>query len=846
MNLPVLPPPPPPPPQLPDSPQGHDGPLGFHGNPKESERRTRRPMILLDRVRFIVLFLVAWIGLVIADIGDNPLLSVGDAMRRGLRSNWWMLVLVALELLRQIHYWISERSATYHQSWKRAWKGFDGVRKKAPPLVRFRLTRLARILVFLVLLSIVLGKIIDESPITALFKAPALVVQALPSILQVVFYMLFAVGQFVAIFWFLSRGGVDTYMPDEIPTRFSDVWGQDNVLSRVKENVALLEKPELVEDKGGQVPRGILLWGPPGTGKTLIAKAVAGETGKPFVFVEPSAFNNMFIGVGALKVKALYRKLRKLAIRYGGVIVFYDEADVLGSRGAPSGGFGGLGGGGGGHVAGIDQCGGFGYLNERAQLHVLRRSPAAASPAPPTPIIMGGMGGGGGGLGVLQALLTEMSGMEKPRGLVNKIRKWIGLRPVPPPLYRILTIMATNLPDVLDPALLRPGRIDRIFKVGYPPLEGRIQTYNGYLRKVKHELSEAQVRLFALTSGQASGAQIESFVNEALIIAIKEGRDTITWNDLVLAKFHRRFGMPDQHQYTDRDRHSVAIHEAGHAIAFYRLDYTSIIDVANIEKRGQVGGFVAPAPLEDSEKDWTHNLEINIKVSLASRAAERLFFGENSSGVGGDMNSATTLAMLMLGNWAMGDHLASHGATFEALEGGQPGMPDRAVHDRPFGSRVEAQLQRYYDEVYQLMEENRTELLCLAHALEVHGALSGSDVEAVINRTQGPMVDGRTYSDPTFLAELEAYHAEVVAKLRERGPVEIRLPRRDPAPQLVLAASTPYPNGNGNGNGWGAPAPAPWPPTPAPTPGPWAAPPTWPPPPVPPPPPSAPPTPPPA
>jgi hypothetical protein len=542
----------------------------------------------------------------------------------------------------------------------------------------------------------------------------------------------------------------------------------------------------------------------------------------------------MFVGVGAMKVKALYKKLRKLALRYGGVIVFFDEADVLGSRGAPSGGFGGLGGAG-GHLPG-QECGGFGYLSERAQLHVMRASAAAASPAQPTPFIMGGMGGGGG-MGVLQPLLTEMSGMEKPRGLVNRVRKLLGLRPVPPPLYRILTIMATNLPDALDPALLRPGRIDRIYKVGYPPLEGRIQTYDGYLRKVKHELTEEQVRLFALTSGRASGAQIESFVNEALILAIKDGRDTITWNDLVLAKFHRRFGLPDQHQYTDRDRHSVAIHEAGHAMAFYRLDYTSIIDVANIEKRGQIGGFVAPAPLEDSEKEWTHNLEINIKVSLASRAAERLFFGENSSGVGGDMNSATSLAMLMLGNWAMGDLLASHGATFEAMEGAQPGMPDRAVHDRPFGAKVEAQLKKLYDEVYVLMEQNRTELLCVAHALEVRGALSGSDVEAVINRTQGPMVDGRIYADPSFLAELEGYHAEVMAKLRERGPVEIRLPRRDPVPQLALAA---YQNGQSAGNGNGtAGAPPLRPPTtePAPTPGAWDAPPPWPPPPETPPPP---------
>jgi cell division protease FtsH len=141
----------------------------------------------------------------------------------------------------------------------------------------------------------------------------------------------------------MSRGGVDVYYPDDIKTRFTDVWGQDHVLERVKENIIFLEHPELVEERGGYVPGGLLLWGPPGTGKTLMAEAVAGETGKPYVFVDPGAFINMFMGVGILKVKSLFRKLRRLALRYGGVIVFFDEADSLGNRGmmtqgAPGGG----------------------------------------------------------------------------------------------------------------------------------------------------------------------------------------------------------------------------------------------------------------------------------------------------------------------------------------------------------------------------------------------------------------------------------------------------------------------------------------------------------------------------
>ena len=132
----------------------------------------------------------------------------------------------------------------------------------------------------------------------------------LPFVLQIGFTLMFVVLQFVALFWFMSRGGVDVYYPDDIKTRFSDVWGQDHVLARVKENIIFLEHPELVEERGGYVPGGLLLWGPPGTGKTLMAEAVAGETGRPYVFVDPGAFINMFMGVGILKVKSLFRKLR--------------------------------------------------------------------------------------------------------------------------------------------------------------------------------------------------------------------------------------------------------------------------------------------------------------------------------------------------------------------------------------------------------------------------------------------------------------------------------------------------------------------------------------------------------
>jgi ATP-dependent Zn protease len=177
---------------------------------------------------------------------------------------------------------------------------------------RFRIWRAVTWLFWIGILAFVLSKVLHTSPILALFQAPAVLVRALPLILQLAFGFFFVMIQFIGLFWFLSRGGIDTYYPDDIKTRFTDVWGQDHVVERVKENIVFLERPDLIEERGGYVPGGILLWGPPGTGKTLMAEAVAGETGKPYVFVDPGAFINMFFGIGVLKVKSLFRKLRRL------------------------------------------------------------------------------------------------------------------------------------------------------------------------------------------------------------------------------------------------------------------------------------------------------------------------------------------------------------------------------------------------------------------------------------------------------------------------------------------------------------------------------------------------------
>src|SRR5579871_5010984 len=415
------------------------------GRPKDDDLLTRKPLGFWDRIKFLLLLGLLWFILVWSVMANDPLVGFSDALKTEVQSGWWVFVLLGLEFLRQVHFVISEHSRGYHRFW--TWLVFGGIdrltHRRLSDWTRFRIGRVVTWVFWIAVIAVVTGKIIHTSPILALLRGPQLIWHVLPFVIQIMFTLLFVVLQFVALFWFMSRGGVDVYFPDDIKTRFSDVWGQDHVLERVKENIIFLENPEIVEEKGGYVPGGLLLWGPPGTGKTLMAEAVAGETGRPYVFVDPGAFINMFMGVGILKVKGLFRKLRKLALRYGGVIVFFDEADSLGNRGIAMGGAPG-----GGNVGAAPfataGCHGFSYVSSDMQWRMARDAMAsqfAVDPAEPgarrrNKQIMGmGMngGGGGGGMGTLQALLTELSGLKKPRGFFNRVvRRALGMRPKPP------------------------------------------------------------------------------------------------------------------------------------------------------------------------------------------------------------------------------------------------------------------------------------------------------------------------------------------------------------------------------------------------------------------------------
>jgi cell division protease FtsH len=760
--------------------------------PRDEDRPTRKPLPLWDRVKVLLLLVLVWFILVWSAMANNPLIGFVDGMRIESRSGAWVFVLIGLELIRQLHFLISEHWAGYHRFWtRRVFGGSERLtHRKLSDWTRFRLWRLVKWVFWIAVLAIVIGKVIHTSPFLALLRGPELLWKVLPYAAQLAFAFFFIAFQFIGLFWLLSRGGVDVYYPDDIKTRFSDVWGQDHVVERVKENIIFLEHPEQVEERGGYVPGGILLWGPPGTGKTLMAEAVAGETGRPYVFVDPGAFINMFMGIGILKVKSLFRKLRRLALRYGGVIVFFDEADSLGRRGALAQG------GGQGFPRGTatpalsrNGCHGFSYLSRDVQWRLLRDT---ASPAPEeieTPRnkqIMGGMmGGGGGGQGTLEALLTELSGLKKPRGFINRyVRRIFGMRPKPPPKYRMLVMMATNLPEALDEALLRPGRIDRIYKVGYPSKVGRIRTYEGYFAKVRHELTPEQMDKLATITPYATGATIKDLVNESLIYAIRSGRDVITWQDVIKAKQLKELGPPEDVEYIERERHAVAVHEACHAVIAYRTRQHMEIDIATIEKGSDYLGMVASIPPEDQFTRWRSEYETDILVSLASLAGERMFFdSDSSSGVSGDLESATAVASY---------------STAKRLEVGSPGGGAggryKKGHDaeaearRALADRIEDNLTELLRRVEDIIGSNRGAVLSLAHALETHKTLTGEDVIAVIEHTQGPLVDGRPYGEPGFSDQLEEYHRAATEAHREHSQVPLTLPPvrvPSPAPQAV-------------------------------------------------------------
>src|SRR3989441_401215 len=485
---------------------------------------------------------------------------------------------------------------------------------------------------------------------------------------QIAFAVIYIVIQFAALFWFLGRPRLYWVMPGETGVTFDDYKGNPEVLESARRIVRLLEGTPEFREMGGQPVRGLLLTGPPGTGKSYLAQCMSTEAGVPFAYASAASFRAMFIGMDVLMISRLYRKARRLAREYGACVVFMDKIDAIGmSRSARGGGTVAMGGG-----------------------------------------IFGGMGGPGG----LNQLLMEMAPPNIETGWFKKLLRTLGLAHSRVQNQPVLTVGATNVPDSLDPALLRPGRFDRQIHVAPPTDKYRAEVIEYYLDKVKHESNIPIAALVARLVNYTPVA-IKHVVNEAVILTHFDGRDTVTYRDLVEAQDVHEFGLRQLAELTPIERRRLAYHEAGHAVACYYLMERYFPAFVTLHMHGDLEGAAAFAAWRQKETIITNSKEdvlARIQVSLASRAAEELFLDVQLNGVTADFASATQLATAYVGAYGMDGTITSYLAYASALGSSALSLPKLA-------DRVEAVLQSQFKAVKRLFQEHSEAVMAVAEGL---------------------------------------------------------------------------------------------------------------------------------
>src|SRR5688572_12997148 len=474
---------------------------------------------------------------------------------------------------------------------------------------------------------------------------------------RVVFILFMAIIQFVAIFWFMARSRVEVIRPgDPKQVTFDDYKGQPNLIKMVRQWISLLSDRTQFQKMGGQFINGLLLYGEPGTGKTLLAKAMAGEAGIAFISIEGSGFRAMFWGVDVLKMISFIGRARKLAKEYGACIAYIDEIDAVGmSRGGVMGGQGGVGMG------------------------------------------MGGMMGAG--TGALTRLLYEMDG-------INELSRWEKLRarwyqvrkkPVPPRDWHILFMGSTNRPDVLDPALTRPGRFDRTVVVNKPDRAGRREMVKYYLNKIRTDES-VDIEAIVSDTAWATPARIMSAITkDSVRLALFDDRDRVAQHDIELAFQEQAMGLENPIEEMEADqRRQVAYHEAGHAVVQYYLRPDERIVRVSIVRRSEALGYVLPVPNYDIYSLPLRTFVADILVSMGGHVATKLFLGEYWTGATGDFQNVRARL------WQLA-HYGYFGPPLEMQQGTAMVKEKTDIVER-FWSKLEEQ----------------TEKILLKHAPEVH------------------------------------------------------------------------------------------------------------------------------
>lgn len=506
--------------------------------------------------------------------------------------------------------------------------------------------------------------------------------------LQLLLAVFAMIIQFVALFWFLARGRTYWILPGETGSTWDDYRGNPEIVDNAKRIVTLLKGVKEFKEMGGEAIRGLLLCGPPGTGKSYLAQVIANEAQVPFAYASAPSFQNMFFGVGNLKVMGLYKKARKLAKVYGACIIFIDEIDAIGmSRGAGNAG--------GGMMGGLMGMGGSGLLNE---------------------------------------LLLQMDPPNMDNGWFAKLLRSFGLRKKKAERPSVLTVGATNLPDVLDPALLRPGRFDRKIWVDAPDYDGRIDVFEYYLDKVKCDLNFTPERAALDTIGY-SPAQIKHIVNESVVIAHQRGAAVTNYEDFRAAMETYEWGLKQPlRSMSEDEKQNVAYHEAGHAVAQFLLKPHERVWKVTIIRRGDALGLAATKPTHERYNKSDSEILAEIQVCLAARAVEEEFLGKKLNGVTSDLQQATQLAGAYLGAVGMGEEL------FSWLAIGSPAEGLKAL--RP---KINELLNAEMNKVKKLVKEHSQFVHAIATELIKHGDLTGEEIEQIYLNLYGkrrPMLEG--------------------------------------------------------------------------------------------------------
>ena len=505
------------------------------------------------------------------------------------------------------------------------------------------------------------------------------------------------------------------YRPSEIPITLDDVVGLGTVREEVVKTLNLFLAFRTFRDRmGGNPRRAILFEGPPGTGKTYMAKAMAREAGVPFLFVSASAFQSMYYGQTNRKIRSFFRKLRATARREGGAIGFIEEIDAIAA--ARSG---------------------------------MRSRSTEASEGVARSTMSEGISG------VVNELLVQMQSFDEPTvgsrmrgGLIDAVNRFLPdarqITKRPPMASNILVIGATNRAADLDPALLRPGRFDRSIAFDLPSRSGRREIIDYYLMKKAHvpelDRDDRRDQLAAITLGY-SPVMIEHLFDEALVWALRDGRESMDWTDVHQAKMTEEIGLKQPVEYTDDERRTIATHESGHAVVAYLVGVGRKLEVLSIVKRKDALGLLAHSDTEERYTRTRTELIAAIQISFGGMTAEELFFGEAGTGPGGDLAAATRIAAQMVGSFGMAGTLVS----FDAVEAGpvSQGIVSKVLANDDARRAVERILERAKSDVRALLDVNRDLVEALRDELLRHDELVGDEILAVIHSAEAARRKGK-------------------------------------------------------------------------------------------------------